>query len=294
MKPNFFIVGAPKCGTTAINNYLVQHPDVFMATKELHYFGKDLKIKEKIREEDYLSYFSKASKEKIIGEASVWYLFSNCAAEEIKKFSPGAKILIMLRNPIDVMHSLHSQNLYDGNEDVSDFETAIHLDKERRQGNKLPESVDFNQLPPYTDSVLFSEQVRRYLNVFGKNQVHIIVYEDFVADTKQIMKGLLEFLKVDIGKNIKFEVVNSNKEIKMFVLHRILKKPPPLFKKITKIIVPTKNLRHLMMTELFKWNIRNRKRETMSMKLAQKLKQHLSKDVEKLGKLIDRDLSAWM
>lgn len=294
MKPNFFIVGAPKCGTTAVNNYLAQHPDIFMAAKELHYFGKDLKIKEKISEQDYLSYFSKANEAKIVGEASVWYLFSKCAAGEIKKFSSSAKILIILRNPVDVMHSLHSQNLYDGNEDVLDFEAAIHLDKERRQGNKLPESVDFNELPPYTDSVLFSEQVKRYFDVFGKKQVHIIVYEDLVADTKQIMKGLLEFLGVDIEKHLKFDVVNSNKEIKMFVLHQLLKKPAPLLKKVTKIILPAKKLRHLIMMQLFKWNIRNRKRETMSGKLAQKLKQDLSKDIERLGKLIDRDLSAWM
>jgi hypothetical protein len=293
MKPNFFIVGAPKCGTTFMNDCLAQHPDIFMAAKELHYFGKDLKLKAKIPEQDYLSYFSKANEEKIIGEASVWYLFSKFAAEELKKFSPNAKILIMLRNPIDVMHSLHSQHLYDGNEDVLDFEAAIHLDKERRQGKNLPESVDFIQLPPYADSVLFCEQVKRYLDVFGKNQVYIMLYEDFVADTKQIIKGLLEFLEVDIEKDMKFEVVNSNKEITMFSLHRILKKPPLLLKKITRVIVPIKKLRHLIMARLFKWNIRNKKRKAMSLELTRKLKKHLLEDIERLAKLIDRDLSAW-
>jgi hypothetical protein len=293
MKPNFFIVGAPKCGTTFMNDCLAKHPDIFMAAKELHYFGKDIKLKAKISEQNYLSYFSKANEEKIIGEASVWYLFSKCAAEEIKKFSPNAKILIMLRNPINVMHSLHSQHLYDGNEDVLDFEAAIHLDKERRQGKKLPESVDFTQLPSYADSVLFCEQVKRYLDVFGKNQVYIMLYEDFVADTKQVIKGLLEFLEVDVEKDMKFEVVNSNKEIKMFSLHRILKKPPPLLKKITKAIVPIKKLRHLIMAKLFKWNIRNKKRKAMSLELTQKLKKYLLEDIERLAKLIDRDLSAW-
>ena len=70
-----------------MNDYLNQHPDIFMATKELHFFGTDLKIKHKIPEAEYLEHFSSASG-KIIGEASVWYLFSKTAAEEIKNFLP--------------------------------------------------------------------------------------------------------------------------------------------------------------------------------------------------------------
>src|SRR5687768_11853389 len=87
-KPNFFIVGAPKCGTTAMNDYLNQHPAIFMATKELHYFGRDLKLKNKISEAEYLKHFTNAGNKKIIGEASVWYLYSKTAAHEIKSFSP--------------------------------------------------------------------------------------------------------------------------------------------------------------------------------------------------------------
>src|SRR5258706_10449866 len=108
--PDFFIVGAPKCGTTAMNDYLGQHPDIYMAPKELHYFGADLKIKDKISESAYLQYFKNAGNKKILGEASVWYLFSGTAAKEIKNFSPDAKILIMLRNPVEVVYSLHSQH----------------------------------------------------------------------------------------------------------------------------------------------------------------------------------------
>src|SRR5665647_751711 len=111
-RPDFFIVGAPKCGTTAMNNYLAQHPDVFMAQKEIHYFGSDLKMRVKVSESEYLNYFQNAEEKKLIGEASVWYLFSEKAAAEIKAFSPQAKIIIMLRDPIDVLHSLHSQHLF--------------------------------------------------------------------------------------------------------------------------------------------------------------------------------------
>src|SRR5438034_3527344 len=113
--PGFFIVGAPKCGTTAMNDYLAGHPDIFMAKKEIHYFGSDLEIKQKkLSGEEYLDFFKEGEHKYIVGESSVWYLYSKNAAAEIKAFSPGAKIIIMLRNPVDMLPSLHSQHIFDG------------------------------------------------------------------------------------------------------------------------------------------------------------------------------------
>ncbi len=160
-KPDFFIVGAPKSGTTALNNYLSQHPDVFMAQKELHRFGSDLKMRIVPSQEEYLQSFQSAGEGKLIGEASVWYLFSKTAATEIKRFSPAARIVIMLRNPVEVLPSLHSQNLYNGNEDTKDLKKALDLDVERKKGNFLPDSLDFFALPSYFDSALYFEQVKR-------------------------------------------------------------------------------------------------------------------------------------
>ena len=105
-----------------MNDYLARHPAVFMAPKEIHYFGSDLKVKRRNTEAEYLQFFKEAGTEKIIGEASVWYLFSKNAAKEINDFSPGSKILIMLRNPVHLLYSIHSQHLYDGNEVETDFE----------------------------------------------------------------------------------------------------------------------------------------------------------------------------
>ena len=117
-KPDFFIVGAPKGGTTAMNAYLGQHPEIFIAErKELHFFGTDLDFSSpRITQEQYLSCFSEVQNEKRVGETSVWYLYSKQAAVEIKKFCPSANIIIMLRNPVDMLYSQHSQFLYNGNE----------------------------------------------------------------------------------------------------------------------------------------------------------------------------------
>src|SRR5437667_5641216 len=102
--PNFFIVGAPRCGTTALYTYLRQHPDIFLPeTKEPHYFNRDMNSGGAIRDhKEYLSLFAGAQGRARVGEASVYYLSSAYAAREISKVCPGAKIIVMLRNPVDV------------------------------------------------------------------------------------------------------------------------------------------------------------------------------------------------
>jgi hypothetical protein len=292
--PNFFIVGAPKCGTTAMNDYLNQHPDVYMAHKELHYFGNDLQTKNRISEQKYLQHFQNAVNEKIIGEASVWYLFSVTAAKEIKDFSPDGKVLIMLRNPVDVLYSLHSQHLYDGNEDVIDFESALALDYERKAGRNLAKSVDFFKVPFYKDSVLFSNQVQRYLDAFGRQNVHIVLYEDFAKDTEKTVQEVFQFLGIDAGTPIKYNLVNPNKKIKSFYLHQLMKHPPKALKKIVRIVMPARSLRHVIMSFLFKRNITEKKREQMNPQLRSSLKHFFENDVRLLGDLINKDLSAWL
>jgi len=277
-----------------MNDYLNQHPDIFMATKELHYFGGDLKTKLKLSEEEYLKYFSDAGQQKIIGEASVWYLFSKRAAEEIKEFAPHAKILIMLRNPVDVIYSLHSQHLYDGNEDIQDFETALSFDEDRKKGIHLPESVDYFELPPYKDSVLFSSQVKRYLNVFGRENVCIVLYEDLKANAEKTFLEILEFLGLDKKTLVNYGVINPGKQIKWFYLHRIIKKPPLKLKTIVRFLVPARAIRHFIMSSFFRWNIKQEKRVDMSEALRGHLKNCFEKDIRILSKLIDRDLSAWL
>src|SRR5262252_9724271 len=101
-RPDFFIVGAPRCGTTAMGRFLAEHPDIFMARKEMHAFGKDLHFGRRFYRrslEAYQSEFVGAGDRKRVGEASVWYLFSKTAASELKQFNPDSRIIIMLREP---------------------------------------------------------------------------------------------------------------------------------------------------------------------------------------------------
>ena len=123
-KPDFFIAGAPKCGTTAMHTYLQTHPEVFVSkVKEPSFFATDLHNSNPLvcNIEEYLSLFAEVRDEKRVGEASTGYFYSQNAAKELKEFNPSASIIIMLRNPVDMMYSLHGQLLYQGNEDLVNF-----------------------------------------------------------------------------------------------------------------------------------------------------------------------------
>src|SRR5690349_13337870 len=134
-RPDFFLVGAPKCGTSLMDTYLARHPDVFMCSKEPHYFGADLAFNNPPRSlENYLSLFEGSDAAKRVGDSSVWYLWSRTAAAEIKEFAPEASILVMLRNPVSMMHSLHSHLLYTADENIASFEQALAAEPDRREG----------------------------------------------------------------------------------------------------------------------------------------------------------------
>lgn len=157
MKPliNCSIVGMPKAGTTSLHEYLAQHPDIFMSPdKEPHYFSTDLlqegeemhgfaKYTRYPSPEAYQALFSGRDTEKIIGESSVFYLFSKNAAKELYAHNPDIKIIIMLRELSAFLYSIHSQGLFSGNEVEKNFERALALEEQRKLGQELPATVYF-------------------------------------------------------------------------------------------------------------------------------------------------------
>ena len=125
--PNFFLAGAPKCGTTSLSEYLRAHPNVFMCCpKEPFYFDDDLtRIHAVGSFDDYLALFRNCGEEHLaVGEASTCYLFSRNAMKRIHAFNDEAKIIVMFRNPADFLPSLHAELLFNFNEDQEDFTEA--------------------------------------------------------------------------------------------------------------------------------------------------------------------------
>ena len=177
VKPNFFIVGAPKCGTTALYTYLRGHPNIFMPKiKEPHFFATDMHERRNYYTKtikEYIALFSGVKRDHTaIGEGSVWYMYSTAYLERLREFNRGAKIILMLRNPIEMVYSLHSQMVYSFTETRKNFEFAW------REKN-LPEKRPSLAIDTYVDVGKLGACVDRLFSIFPNQQIKIILFEDF-------------------------------------------------------------------------------------------------------------------
>lgn len=304
-KPNLFIVGAPKCATSALYSYLSQHPDIFFSKiKEPNFFASDLYPREtKTEDKDlarYLSLFEKAQSEKYIGEASTWYLYSEEAASKIKKLAPSAKIIIMLRNPVDVTYSLHSQLVYGGIENITDFQEALNAEEERKLGLRLPnknlDSICYKRLI-YTEIAKFYQQVKRYFNVFGAENVHVITFEDFKKDPGKVYREVLSFLGLNAEHSVDFRKVNANK-VRRFDTKAIQQfRNHPLNLWLVRTFLPVE-IRRLLFRKLArlagKINTKYVERISMDASFRQSLQKEFAEDIENLSLLLQRDLTSWL
>jgi hypothetical protein len=135
--------------------------------------------------------------------------------------------------------------------------------------------------------------VEKYLDVFGNENVQVILYDDFVKDTQKTVMETLQFLGVDSNLELNYKVVNVNKQVRSFFLHRLMRNPSPRFKKMAITILPLKKVRHYIMAFVFRKIIKVKKRKEMSSQLYAGLKEKLMEDIVNLEKLIGKDLSAW-
>lgn len=293
-RPDFFIVGAPKCGTTALYEYLRGHPQVFMPFhKEPLFFGSDLGTRYgRMSQAEYLALFADADPAHRAGEASAWYLYSTAAAREIAEFSPDAQIFVMLRNPVDVMHAQHSQLLYNQQEDIVSFADALDAEADRRQGRRLPPGPVRPENLRYRDMVRFSEQLERYLEVFGADRVHTVIYDDLLADVGGVYERALRFLGVDDDGRRAFTRANENKRIRSSLLQRLVYAPPAPIRRLIPVLRRSRVV-HRARDVVLRLNSQPARRGAMDPDLRRRLTAELAPEVRRLGELIGRDLSAW-
>jgi len=297
-KPNFFIVGAPRSGTTALYHYLKQHPDIFMSDyTEPHYFCTDFhresdkffnkKIRFPIRtNQNYLRLFKNASNEKLIGEATPEYLYSKDAAKNIYHFNPYAKIIISLRNPVDFLFSLHAQLLVYSGEDIPDFEKALDIETERRKGRYIPKGLLWPSSLYYSDRIKYSEQVQRFYDNFSKDQIKIIIFEDFKKDNLGVYKDILKFLGVDDNFKPVLNIYNPRSIPRLLFINQLLVK---LGNVSIKNILPA-TLRKGINKTIRKLNKKPEKKESLDNEFRNKLYRKYMQEIEALSNIIDRDL----
>ena len=287
MKVDFFIVGAPKAGTTSLYHYLSEHPQVEMSSqKEPDYFS-DKAIheqgmyyaKNRVNTLDkYESLF--VQKESVVyGEASVSYLFYENVAEDIKKYNPNAKIIIMLRNPIERAFSHYLMDYRLGL--ISDSFENVLAKKSKHKNAHL-----FYQ--QYIEVSKYSKQIQRYLDFFEKDSILFIDYEDLKINVSKTVDQVYNFLHIstefaaDINTKHNTFTMPKNKVIRLIYSFVFLRK-------ILTFLFPTylvKNIRVLLFKSDKKPELL---KETRSL-----LKRIFNDDIKNLEEVLSKDYSKWI
>ena len=301
-RPDFFVVGHPRSGSGQMNGYLSRHPDIWMAKKELHYFGSDLGYHEPPRSlENFHTFFEDApATVNRVGEASTWYLFSENAAQEIHDYDPDAGILMLLRNPVSLLHSLHSHFVFRGDEDIEDFAQAIAAEPARVDGSiaEPPHRIPREALR-YSKMVRYAPQVKRYFDVFGRDNVHVVINDDFRKDPQGVFRGACRYLGVREDFDGFDDVFapdqrakNSNRTVYSRPVQDFLIHPSrqQVLEGVRRSPLPGYRFSLRAMRRL---NIKYVDRAPMDPGLKAELTERFRPHVQELSDLLDRDLSAW-
>jgi len=228
--PDFFIVGQPKSGTTALYEMLRRHPQIHMPDrKEPWYLASELHERTPPRPggtpqtvEEYLSWFEGARPDQRIGEASALYLWSRTAAERIAQLQPDARIIAILREPASLLRSLHMQFVKTYVETENDFPRAISLEGARREGRHLSPHSYWPQALLYSEHVRYVEQLRRFHDLFPAERVLVLIYDDFEADNEATVRTVLRFLDVDDTTPIEAMQANPTMGVRSQRLHELV------------------------------------------------------------------------
>jgi hypothetical protein len=223
-RPTFMIVGAPKCGTTALYEYLQTHPQVFISDpKEPHYFAEDLGAHRTVfNRAEYNALFSAAGSQHLaVGEASAWYLHSSVALPKVKCEFPDIKLIVMLRNPVELVRSLHSDLVWICFENEPDFERAWSLQQERRNARHVPALCQVPWFLQYREVGCLSRPVRRLLEIFPREQVRFYLLDDLKDSASGVYQDALSFLGLPNDGRNSFPRVNASKRNRLQGLARI-------------------------------------------------------------------------
>lgn len=227
-RPDFFIIGAPKCGTTALASYLRDHPSVLMSTpKEPHFFSPDYAFGPKYGSElDYVEHcFCHGAKRGwlAVGEASVWYLRSNVAIGRILAFNPDARFIVMLRNPVEMAFSLYSQHVAFGWETRSDFCEAVQADANATYRSLTAKAVPDKvvRASTYSEVCLLGDQLERLFAQVSRDRVMLVFVDDLIADSRSCYLSVVAFLGLeDDGRRV-FADVNSARLVRGRLIGRL-------------------------------------------------------------------------
>ena len=288
-KPNFFILGAPKSGTTSLYAYLSDHPEIVMSNpKEPHYFSTDIENGGIKSLDEYLACFDSLTESaKAIGDASTLYLYSKVAVREILKFNKNARFIVMLRDPSEIALSFHQVALRVFGETEMEFNRAWDLQEERAKGINVPDGCPDPQLFAYGKIAKLGFQVERLLSLVDPDAVHFVFFHDFKESTEQEFLNVLRFLGLDSSFDTKYDVHNPTRRIKYPRITQLVNRAIGIKKKVG---IETE---FGFAKKIHRANIEEKPLEQLNPEVYKKMTNFYDKDLKLLSSLVEKDLSAW-
>ena len=251
--------------------------------KEPHHFCPDVNAPFAVRDEGAYRALFRNARERVVGESSATYLYSRVAAEQLRAANPDARIVAVVRNPLEMIPSLHSQRRVNGTEPCRTLAEALEAEPKRKTG-ELPATGAF---PFYYDAARYTEQLKRYLDVFPAERVRVVVFDDFKRDVGSVYAELLEFLKLS-PFTPDFRVVNRNKRVRSAALQRVVENPASLPNRLPGAFG------RFAYKALDRLNSASAVRTELEPAVKEQLKRDFRDEVANLSDLLGRDLRGWL
>jgi hypothetical protein len=293
---NFFIAGYPKCGTTALYQYLKGHPRVYLPElKEPHFFTVDFPGARRVSSiGEYERLYADAPRSAVKGDASASVIHSLAAVDRILEYAPQARFVVLVREPVAAVRSFHGELLYNLTEDQPDFEQAWHLQSMRAGGKSIPDTCREPAFLQYATIFRYRDQLPRFVSSVPPERRLIMVYEEFFADPRAGYVRLLEFLGLEDDGRGDFGAVNAAKQLRsrrLASLHkRIVERNGAVYRAgkwvLSGLGVHPSNL-------LARINLKKAIKADVAATLNDELRRYFRPDVEAVERILGRTVKAW-
>ena len=313
-----FIVGAPRCGTTTMARWLQAHPQVlFPFVKEPHYFWQhdlrsldDATLRATI-EQDYLDHFfaEPTAEQTTAADCSVSYLYAPEQLEPALKLWPDSRFVVGVRDPMTLLPSLHKRLIFTGDENIRRFADAWAAIPDRAAGRRIPWSTIEPRWLRYDEAARYVTYVDRLFDAVGKERCLVMLFDDLVTDSETQHRRLIEFAGLSPNPPPELKAEREGKGVRWLFLQQLLKRPPrvllpylasPRFrgrfdkeagKKVSGSGPPkSRSVRK----RLLQWNKVPHEKRPIPIAVQHEIRAQYQEEVDKLGKLIGRDLSRWL
>ncbi|MFL6733633.1 MAG: sulfotransferase family protein [Sphingomicrobium sp.] len=311
------IVGAPRCGTTFLSRFLNAHPSVcFAKPKEPHFFAMqdlsdvpDETFRAQVLNQYLRRFFNHLRPtDTTLAEGSVSYLYAAERVRAILRLWPDAKFIISLRDPLQLLPSIHQRLRYQGDENVREFDRAWRLCPERAQGRRIPRSCLDPRLLRYDEIGQLGKHVGDFFEAVGKERCLVILYDDIVEDSGAVLQRALHFLGLPSFEYESDRRRRARQGFRFGWLQRLLKRPPV----VTRAVLAGEKYRQRVVDKpakdpgagakavmrlrkrLIAWNEAPPPPTIISPEVEQEMREMFSADIDRLAVLIERDLSHWL